>query len=235
VPPTHSTRIRRRTTAAMQSTARLAEQLAILARSLGRWSGRDDGSAQPELRAAAGTALEAIAAMTRHLAELRSALVPQIAASDAPAAARTTATLAAAAAERDTRPRQHPARIRRRPASPVKLPGSATSPAPAEPPRQQSPRRPADTTWQGGAVPSGLSPRCLRRCHPGDTVTRVLPDHSVTGGSLTGPGRHRRNCNRQLWARRFPAVGLAHRVPVDERVDLGLPDAPGTPLPAAPA
>jgi hypothetical protein len=101
VPPTHSTRIRRRTTAAMQSTARLAEQLAILARSLGRWSGRDDGSAQPELRAAAGTALEAIAAMTRHLAELRSALVPQIAASDAAAAARITATLAAATAERD--------------------------------------------------------------------------------------------------------------------------------------
>ena len=66
----------------------LHDQIAILGVALARWAERDDTTAQPEVRQAANTAMDAIDAMLARLYAARSALVTEIRQSDDAAAAR---------------------------------------------------------------------------------------------------------------------------------------------------
>jgi hypothetical protein len=55
---------------------------ALLAVALAQWEGRDDTKAEPEVREAANTAMEAIDAMLRDLHLMRARLITEIRASD---------------------------------------------------------------------------------------------------------------------------------------------------------
>lgn len=74
--------------------ARLEAPAAVLAYALGQWQDRDDTKAQPEVRRAANTAMDAIDAMLAGLHQMRSRLVGEIRASDDANAARADAFLA---------------------------------------------------------------------------------------------------------------------------------------------
>lgn len=91
MPVTGNVRARRRAIASMSAIGRISEATAIMSFSLARWAGRDDHQPQPGVRQAADTALEAVAAMRKQLADIQSALIQQIAVTDAAAAARTLA------------------------------------------------------------------------------------------------------------------------------------------------
>jgi hypothetical protein len=99
-----NTRARRRAISAVRQTGRLAEQLGILGVALSKWAGRDDHQAEPEIRRAADTAMDAITGIARVLADLRSQLIEQIAASDEAAAARTRELVGQPAASTGLRP-----------------------------------------------------------------------------------------------------------------------------------
>jgi hypothetical protein len=73
---------------------RLHDQLGILGVALARWAERDDTQAQPEVRQAANTGMDAIDAMLRELYQLRSRLAGEIRRSDDTAEARVRALLA---------------------------------------------------------------------------------------------------------------------------------------------
>jgi hypothetical protein len=72
----------------------LHDQIGILGVALARWAERDDTKAQPEVRQAANTAVDAIDAMLARLYAARSALLTQIRQSDDTTAARGDALLA---------------------------------------------------------------------------------------------------------------------------------------------
>ena len=74
--------------------SRLEDPMGVLAVALGQWEDRDDSRAQPEVRRAANTAMDAIDSMLRELHAMRARLVGEIRASDASAAARADALLA---------------------------------------------------------------------------------------------------------------------------------------------
>src|SRR5262249_54160003 len=73
---------------------RLEDLAAVLGAALAAWAARDDSKAQPEVRQAAGTAMDAIDAMQYQLNVARQQLVAEIRASDDAAAARADAMLA---------------------------------------------------------------------------------------------------------------------------------------------
>lgn len=62
--------------------AKLEDPMGVLAIALGQWDARDDSKAQPEVRRAANTAMDAIDGMVRDLYAMRSRLVTEIRASD---------------------------------------------------------------------------------------------------------------------------------------------------------
>jgi hypothetical protein len=62
--------------------AKLEDPMGVLAIALGQWDTRDDSKAQPEVRRAANTAMDAIDGMIRDLYAMRSRLVTEIRASD---------------------------------------------------------------------------------------------------------------------------------------------------------
>jgi hypothetical protein len=66
----------------------LHDQIGILGVALARWAERDDTTAQPEVRQAAYTAMDAIDAMLARLYAARSPLVTEIRQSDDATAAR---------------------------------------------------------------------------------------------------------------------------------------------------
>jgi hypothetical protein len=68
--------------------------LGILAVALAQWAARDDTRAEPEVRQAANTAMDAIDSMLGELHRLRARLVSEIRVSDDAAAARVDAMLA---------------------------------------------------------------------------------------------------------------------------------------------
>ena len=74
--------------------ARLEDPMGVLSVALGQWEDRDDTKAQPEVRRAANTAMDAIDGMLRDLHAMRSRLVGEIRDSDDAAAARADAMLA---------------------------------------------------------------------------------------------------------------------------------------------
>ena len=76
------------------STSRLEDHNGVLGVALARWAARDDTRAQPEVRQAANTAMDAIDSMLAELHQLRARLVSEIRASDDLAAARADALLA---------------------------------------------------------------------------------------------------------------------------------------------
>ena len=67
----------------------------VLGVALAQWMARDDTRAEPEVRRAANTAMDAIDAMLAELYELRARLVSEIRASDDASAARADALLRA--------------------------------------------------------------------------------------------------------------------------------------------
>lgn len=71
----------------------LDEELGVLNVNLAMWMARDDSKAEPEVRRAANTAMDAIDAMLRELHALRSRLVGEIRVSDDATAARADALL----------------------------------------------------------------------------------------------------------------------------------------------
>lgn len=71
----------------------LHDQIRILGIALARWAERDDTTAQPEVRQAANTAMDAIDAMLAKLYAARSALLTEIRQSDDATATRTDALL----------------------------------------------------------------------------------------------------------------------------------------------
>jgi hypothetical protein len=73
---------------------RLAADAGMLAAVLTAWQARDDTRPQPEVRRAAGVAMDTIDAMLAGLHQLRAALAGEIRASDDAAAARADALLA---------------------------------------------------------------------------------------------------------------------------------------------
>jgi hypothetical protein len=73
--------------------ARLHEPVDLLAFALGQWEDRDDSKAEPEVRRAANTAMDAMDRMLRDLHQLRARLVSEIRASDDAAGARADALL----------------------------------------------------------------------------------------------------------------------------------------------
>jgi hypothetical protein len=77
------------------ATGRLGEHNGVLGVALAQWAARDDSRAQPAIRRAASTAMDAIDAMLGELYALRGRLVGEIRSSDAAAAARADALLAA--------------------------------------------------------------------------------------------------------------------------------------------
>ncbi len=74
-------------------TGRLDEHNGVLGVALAQWMARDDTKAEPAIRQAANTAMDAIDAMLRELHTLRSCLVSEIRASDDATAARVDALL----------------------------------------------------------------------------------------------------------------------------------------------
>jgi hypothetical protein len=78
--------------------AKLEDPVGVLSVALAQWETRDDSKAQPEVRRAANTAMDAIDAMLRELHQMRSRLVAEIRDSDDAAAARADAMLAGARA-----------------------------------------------------------------------------------------------------------------------------------------
>jgi len=85
--------------------AGLREQVETLSVALARWAYRDDSKAQPEIRRAANTAIDAIDNAMVALGRIRAELVGQIRASDDAAMARTDKLLADLRAERAQRER----------------------------------------------------------------------------------------------------------------------------------
>jgi hypothetical protein len=85
-----------RVTHAPDVYAKLEDPMGVLAIALGQWEDRDDSKAQPEVRRAASTAMDAIDGMLRDLHQMRSRLVGEIRAADDATAARVDALLAAA-------------------------------------------------------------------------------------------------------------------------------------------
>ena len=79
--------------------AKLEDPTGVLAIALGQWEDRYDTKAQPEVRRAANTAMDAIDAMLAGLHQMRSRLVSEIRASDDATAARADAMLAARVAD----------------------------------------------------------------------------------------------------------------------------------------
>jgi len=78
--------------------AKLEDPMGVLSIALGQWEDRDDSKAQPEVRRAANTAMDAIDSMLRDLHAMRSRLVGEIRASDDARDARVDAMLEAAKA-----------------------------------------------------------------------------------------------------------------------------------------
>ena len=78
--------------------AKLEDPMGVLSVALGQWEDRDDSKAQPEMRRAANTAMDAIDAMVADLYQMRSRLVSEIRASDDANGARVDAMLAEAKA-----------------------------------------------------------------------------------------------------------------------------------------
>jgi len=74
--------------------AKLEDPTGVLAVALGQWEDRDDSKAQPEVRRAANTAMDAIDGMLRDLHAMRSRLVGEIRQADDATAARVDALLA---------------------------------------------------------------------------------------------------------------------------------------------
>jgi hypothetical protein len=74
--------------------AKLEDPMGVLAIALARWDGRDDSTAQPEVRRAANMAIDAIDGMLRDLYVMRSRLVAEVRAADDATAARVDALLA---------------------------------------------------------------------------------------------------------------------------------------------
>lgn len=70
------------------ATGRLDGHNGVLGVALAQWAARDDSKAQPEIRRAANSAMDAIDAMLAELHALRARLVGEIRASDDAAAAR---------------------------------------------------------------------------------------------------------------------------------------------------
>ena len=93
MPVSGNVKARRRAISSMRAVGRISEATAILSFSLARSAGRDDLQPQPGVRQAADIALDATAAIAKQLADIRSALIGQIAVSDAAAAARTLAAV----------------------------------------------------------------------------------------------------------------------------------------------
>jgi hypothetical protein len=79
--------------------AKLEDPMGVLAIALGQWQDRDDTKAQPEVRRAANTAMDAIDAMLAGLYQMRSRLVGEIRVSDDANGARVDAMLAARVAD----------------------------------------------------------------------------------------------------------------------------------------
>jgi hypothetical protein len=73
---------------------RLEDLAGVLAAALATWATRDDSKAQPEVREAANTAVDAIDGMLRELHKARAALVSEIRDSDDAAEVRARALLA---------------------------------------------------------------------------------------------------------------------------------------------
>ena len=82
------------------ATGRLDDHNGVLGVALAQWIARDDSKAEPEVRRAANTAMDAIDAMLCELHALRSRLTGEIRASDDRRNARVDAMLAEAAAGR---------------------------------------------------------------------------------------------------------------------------------------
>ncbi len=74
--------------------AKLEDPMGVLAIALGQWEDRDDSKAQPEVRRAANTAMDAIDGMLRDLYAMRSRLVGEIRQADDATGARVDALLA---------------------------------------------------------------------------------------------------------------------------------------------
>lgn len=74
--------------------AKLEDPTGVLSVALAQWAGRDDTKAQPEVRRAANTAMDAIDAMVRDLYAMRSRLMAEMRDSDDATAARVDALLA---------------------------------------------------------------------------------------------------------------------------------------------
>jgi hypothetical protein len=77
------------------ATGRLGDQLGVLGAALAQWAARDDSRAQPAIRRAANTAMDALDSMLAELYALRSRLVGEVGESDRLAAERVDAMLAA--------------------------------------------------------------------------------------------------------------------------------------------
>ena len=75
----------------------LEDPMGVLAFALGRWEDRDDTQAQPHVRQAASTAMDAIDAMVKDLYAMRERLAGEIRASDDANGARVDAMIAARA------------------------------------------------------------------------------------------------------------------------------------------
>jgi len=73
--------------------AKLEDPVGMLAFALGQWEDRDDSKAQPEVRRAANTAMDAIDGMLRDLHAMRCRLTGEIRASDDATAAQVDAML----------------------------------------------------------------------------------------------------------------------------------------------
>ena len=76
------------------ATGRLDGHLGVLGVALAQWMARDETRAEPEVRQAANTAMDATDAMLAELHELRARLVGEIRASDDATAERVDAMLA---------------------------------------------------------------------------------------------------------------------------------------------
>jgi hypothetical protein len=81
--------------AGRRATGRLGDQLGVLGAALAQWAARDDSRAQPAIRRAANTAMDALDSMLAELYALRSRLVGEVGESDRLAAERVDAMLAA--------------------------------------------------------------------------------------------------------------------------------------------
>ncbi len=73
--------------------AKLEDPMGVLAVALAQWMARDDTRPQPEVRAAANTAMDAIDGMLRELHLMRARLVSEIRESDDAAVARVEVLL----------------------------------------------------------------------------------------------------------------------------------------------